>query len=169
MRSADKFLGMNRIHFAFVTFIFAGCTVAESPVTVESPRPLSASEAAMAPARRKQDAVGLNRRTPTTKERRSDGLFQILLIRLHSSDPAERTCAATDMGSLLLSRDKLIPPLVQALKYDESKWVRRAAAKSLGKIGSRAVIQPLTEALRDRDRWVAHSAANALKALRASA
>ena len=98
---------------------------------------------------------------------RSDEVFQRLLTQLRSGDAAKRTCAATDLGYLRRSTRELIPPLVEALRNDRSKWVRRAAAKSLGRIGSREVISPLRQALGDRDRWVAHSAAKALARLRA--
>lgn len=88
-----------------------------------------------------------------------------LVRQLQSGNAAERTCAATDLGSLRLNRSELFTYLAFALRNDESKWVRRAAAKSLGKLGLAKAIAPLTEALKDSDHWVAHSAANALRLL----
>ena len=169
---------MNRTQHLSISLFLTGCSLLGSisgcviaPENQPEAIVVSTVQSAPAPvpARPKRIPLGSNRRVPTVRERRSDGLFQILVIRLHSSDPAERTCAATDMGTLLRPPSELIPPLVQALKHDQSKWVRRAAAKSLGKIGSRAAIQPLTEALNDKDQWVVHSAANALRSLRVSA
>lgn len=96
---------------------------------------------------------------------RSERNFQRLLTQLRNGTPAERTWAATDLGRLRRPHTELIPPLARALRSDDSKWVRRAAARSLGRLGSRSAVPPLREALRDRDRWVAHSAANALSQL----
>jgi len=94
------------------------------------------------------------------------GLAEQLIAQLQRGSAAERTCAATDLGSLRSNKNELLSYLAFALRNDESKWVRRAAAKSLGKLRLTAAIAPLTEALKDSDRWVAHSAANALAALR---
>lgn len=103
-----------------------------------------------------------NRTTISARASRSDDLYVRLINQLKSGNAAERTCAATDLAQMRGRRDESIRHLSYALRNDQSKWVRRAAAKSLGKIGTSAVIAPLTAALRDRDKWVAHSAANAL-------
>jgi hypothetical protein len=97
---------------------------------------------------------------------KSDVLYRQLVLQLKNPDAAKRTCAATELASLNRNKGDLIPHLVHALRYDQSKWVRRAAAKSLGKIGSKDVIQPLMQAQNDRDKWVAHTATNALQQAR---
>ncbi|MFN8390029.1 MAG: HEAT repeat domain-containing protein [Bdellovibrionota bacterium] len=102
----------------------------------------------------------------TPARAKSDVLYRQLIEQLKSPDAAKRTCAATELASLNRKRSDLIPHLVRALRYDQSKWVRRAAAKSLGKIGSKDVIQPLMQAQNDRDKWVAHTATNALQQAR---
>jgi hypothetical protein len=111
------------------------------------------------------DATG-NNYVISGRRAKSDQLYRQLVRQLKNPDPAKRTCAATDLSRLNRSSGDLIPHLVRALRTDNSKWVRRAAVKSLGRIGTRAVIAPLTAALNDRDRWVAHSAANALQGVR---
>ncbi|MCC6220554.1 MAG: HEAT repeat domain-containing protein [Deltaproteobacteria bacterium] len=81
---------------------------------------------------------------------------------LHDKDAAVRTRAASSLGSLGAKAKKAVPLLIASLD-DESKHVRRASAKSLGKIHSPEAVSPLIRTLRDRDWFVAHSAANALK------
>ncbi len=103
----------------------------------------------------------------TPRRAKSDSLYRQLLQQLKHSDPAKRTCAATDLAALSRNKNDIIPYLADVLKHDANKWVRRAAAKSLGKIGTNTVIAPLTAALGDSDKWVAHSAANALEKVRA--
>jgi hypothetical protein len=98
--------------------------------------------------------------TRTSKQRR----LEQLLVQLSSSDAAARTGAATDLGALGSFASPAIDPLAHAARYDESKWVRRASVKSLAKISSeQQVVQTLTAASHDRDRWVAHSAQRALR------
>ncbi len=103
-----------------------------------------------------------NNRTMTRAEIRSERTYRKLITQLQNGTAAERTCAATDLGRLQRPHSDLIPPLARALRTDDNKWVRRAAARSLGRLKNPAATQPLREALRDRDHWVAHSAANAL-------
>ncbi len=86
------------------------------------------------------------------------------LIRQLKADTAvARTHAASDIGFMGPYAVHAVGPLAFALRHDDSKWVRRAAAKSLGKIGSEEVVAPLRRALNDRNKWVAHSAGNALR------
>ena len=88
-----------------------------------------------------------------------------LVHQLSSSSDVQRTHAATDIGLMGAYAEPAIPNLSEALLTDESKWVRRTAAKSLAKIGSPRGIPPLKQALNDRDKYVAHSAERALKKL----
>lgn len=92
-----------------------------------------------------------------------------LLAALSSADAATRTCAVTDLGFLPHFRHEIVPPVSHAVVNDESKWVRRAAVKTLAKVASADAIPLLRRALTDRDRWVQHSAAKALERLRATA
>ena len=87
---------------------------------------------------------------------------QRLVKQLQAETDVARTHAASDLGTLGLTARKAVVPLAYVLRHDESKWVRRAAAKSLGKIGTPEVVEPLRRATQDRDKWVAHSARNAL-------
>jgi len=91
---------------------------------------------------------------------------QALVHQLQHGNDALRTSAATDLGNLNQMHSQVIPHLASALTNDKSKWVRRAAAKSLGHLGSQQGVAPLKKALSDRDKWVAHSAANALNRLK---
>ena len=86
-----------------------------------------------------------------------------LINKLSADTAVSRTHAASDIGVLGSSARSAINPLARVLATDENKWVRRAAAKSLGKIGTQNVIEPLTKACSDKDKWVAHSAKNALR------
>jgi hypothetical protein len=99
----------------------------------------------------------------TIAEKRALKIDKLVRDLKHPKDVV-RTHAASDLGSL--KARGAIGPLAYALKNDRSKWVRRAAAKSLGKIGARAAKPALQRALHDRNKWVAHSAANAIKKLR---
>lgn len=89
--------------------------------------------------------------------------LQKLIRQLKAVTAVARTHAASDIGFMGSYAVSAVAPLSFALKYDDNKWVRRAAAKSLGKIGGAEVVAPLRGALRDRNKWVAHSAGNALR------
>lgn len=91
--------------------------------------------------------------------------LKLLVEQLHSGDPVVRTHAATDLGMMGRSATSAIDDLARAVRHDQSKWVRRAAVKSLGKIGTNAAQAPLRDALRDSNKWVAHSAERALRRL----
>ncbi|MCC6954691.1 MAG: HEAT repeat domain-containing protein [Deltaproteobacteria bacterium] len=86
-----------------------------------------------------------------------------LTKNLDYKDPVVRTHAAFWLGEMREAARPAIPALTSTLLKDDSRWVRRASAKALGKIGTSDAVRPLTLALKDRDKWVAHSAANALK------
>lgn len=86
-----------------------------------------------------------------------------LLIRsLKNGDPAARTNAATSLGYLAPPSNAAVQALIAALS-DESKNVRRAAVKALGRLRIQRAVPYLARALRDRDKYVAHSAAGALR------
>lgn len=55
------------------------------------------------------------------------------------------------------------PPLIQALR-DRDKWVRLAAARALGEIGTEAkeAVPALIKAVGDEEEWVRFAAARAL-------
>lgn len=153
----------------FACVVYGGCAVSDPNVNpkISFLRP----EATTLPAPLSQariESVGFtNNYTISPSAALSDALYSRLVAELQSDNAARRTCAATDMAQLKKRQNEVILHLSHALRFDASKWVRRAAAKSLGKIGTRDVIGPLTAALSDRDKWVAHSAANALQRLRA--
>jgi hypothetical protein len=93
----------------------------------------------------------------------------VLVLQLKHENDAARTNAATDLGQMGPQAHQAVPPLINALKHDKSKWVRRAAAKSLPKISRRSnVVDALEQATRDRNKWVAHSASRALSKMGAS-
>ncbi len=84
--------------------------------------------------------------------------------QLSDPDAARRTNAATSLGEFGPAARMAIPALIYAVKYDSSKWVRRASVKALPKISSdQETIAALRYALNDKNSWVSHSAANALK------
>lgn len=106
------------------------------------------------------------KRTPCSKtqqKKASNRRVKLLIHQLNHKDPAARTNAATDLGQLGPKAESAIGPLVHALHYDKSKWVRRAAAKSLPKISRNpTVYTALQRATKDSNKWVAHSASRAL-------
>lgn len=86
-----------------------------------------------------------------------------LLLQLREGNAALRTNAVTDLGLLAPLRGDAVSAVIYALKNDESKWVRRAAARTLGRLQLRNSASALRVALNDGDKWVSHSAAEALK------
>lgn len=110
------------------------------------------------------------KRTTPNKRRRvkmSKAMRVAMLVKqLRSGSEVSRTHAATDLGRMGKSAKGAIDDLSNSLRYDESKWVRRAAVKSLAKISGNSVVAPLTFALNDNNPWVVHSAKNALRKVR---
>lgn len=86
-----------------------------------------------------------------------------LLRRLRDESAAVRTNAATELAGIRPTSKEIEPALVEALRNDPSKWVRRAAARTLGRLRLRTAESALRTAVSDRDHWVAHSATEALK------
>jgi hypothetical protein len=113
-----------------------------------------------------QAFVAAHRTAPTRTVSTQQSKLNKLVAQLGADTDVARTHAASDLGSMGPAAKSAVPKLAYALANDESKWVRRAAAKSLGKIGSPDAIEPLTKALRDENKWVAHSAQNALNKVR---
>lgn len=113
------------------------------------------------------DAPVSHSQPPAQDQRRSrtEASVQRLISQLADKEPAVRTGAATDLGSFGAAAESAVEPLAKAVRQDPSEWVRRAAVKSLAKIGTPGVVEPLRLALNDRNKWVAHSATNALRKL----
>ncbi len=95
---------------------------------------------------------------------RSSLLLKRYLVQLRDKQAAVRATAATSIGLLGPKATVAVQPLILALN-DQDKFVRRAAVKSLAKIGSREAVEPIRRKLQDRDKYVAHSAARALQTL----
>ena len=75
-------------------------------------------------------------------------------------DSQVRLAAAWALSQIGPKAKTAVPALTQLLK-GKDVWVRVAAAKALGKIGS-AAIPPLMELLRGNDEWVGMTAASVL-------
>ena len=142
-------------------FAIQGCAVQAAPSDLPKRHVAVQKNVAQRPASGMENNTVL-----TPREAASAAHYARLLEQLRSTNAAQRTCAATDLGRIDGRRNETVAHLSFILKNDSSKWVRRAAAKSLGRIGTREVVAPLTAALSDRDKWVAHSAANALQQVR---
>lgn len=95
---------------------------------------------------------------------RTSLLLNRYLVQLRDKQAAVRATAATSIGLLGPKATIAVQPLIVALN-DQDKFVRRAAVKSLAKIGSREAVEPIRRRLQDRDKYVAHSAARALQTL----
>lgn len=87
------------------------------------------------------------------------------LKNLTSYNDAVRTTAATELGYLGVPRADVLEALRTATWKDRSKWVRRAAVKSVSKLAGKNAIPTLKNALKDRDPWVVHSAKQSLARL----
>ncbi len=112
--------------------------------------------------------VRLSLRNKTLAKASGKTRVDSLISQLGHSNDVVRTHAATDLGMLGSKAQRAVVPLSNALERDSSKWVRRAAVKALAKIGTPDVLGPLTLALHDSNKYVAHSAKQALRRLRRS-
>ena len=88
--------------------------------------------------------------------------YEKLLKQLKSPSDVNRAHAAYWLGELRGDALRATPHLVTALS-DKSNWVRRAAAKALGKIGDPNSLTALKAARNDRDKFVSDSAKLAVK------
>ena len=88
-----------------------------------------------------------------------DVVINILEDQTH--DELVRSSAASHLGS---SKDeRVIEPLIKALRFDQAAKIRASAASALGNTGNSLAVQPLNEALKDSDRNVRKVAKEALK------
>ena len=126
--------------------------------------PMPASAAVESP-RVKAPAPKVVPRKPS-REELSARRLSILVQQLRDRSDVVRTHAASDLGRLGRYAAPAVKSLAYVLENDSSKWARRAAARSLGKIGEPSAVQPLVRALRDDNKWVAHSAERALNKIR---
>jgi hypothetical protein len=102
-------------------------------------------------------AAAPSRREKSTEQRRAE-----LQATLGRGAPVERAHAAFWLGEMGPGAESAVPALIQNLRH-ENVWVRRAAAKALGKIGSPRAVTPLIAALKDQNRFVVNSVVIALK------
>ncbi|MCB0346881.1 MAG: HEAT repeat domain-containing protein [Bdellovibrionales bacterium] len=110
--------------------------------------------AAKAPARSSRQ---LSR---TERQRR---LISKYVYNLDNEDTVVRIHAASHLGDMGPAARSAVSPLIRSLS-DSHYWVRRTAAKSLGKIGDPRAVEPLVDRMRrDSDRYVNLTAANALR------
>ena len=96
---------------------------------------------------------------------RRDYYVERLMRVLNHPEPVKRVNAATTLG-MLGSRARIAVPVLTEKLRDRHKWVRRAAAQALGKIGDKRALEPLRLARSDKDKWVAYSANRAWNKLR---
>lgn len=138
---------------------------AKKPGTFDTGIPLE-QQALGSIDREAQAFVALHSTRPATRPLRAEQRLARLLTQLRQGSEVARTHAATDIGMMGLGAKTAVDELSYAVRYDNSKWVRRSAVKSLAKISGPEVVAPLEHALQDRDRYVAHSAKNALRKVR---
>lgn len=91
----------------------------------------------------------------------AESAVPVLLQALRANDMYLRMAVT---GALINIGHPSVPGLVKAL-FDNNRAVRRAAAKALGKIGSKRAIPPLQVALKDSDAGVRRFSAEALERL----
>lgn len=80
------------------------------------------------------------------------------LQKLDDPNPAARTRAVTEVAEHNFNSDVIIKKVEAMAQGDESKWVRRAAVKSLSKISGIRSKNTIASACNDKDEWVRHSA-----------
>jgi len=90
-------------------------------------------------------------------------VIEHLSTALNDESEQVRRAATEALGSL--GDVSVIPQLAHVLQKDADKWVRWAAAESLGKFAETEIIQPLITALADKDEQVGQAAAKALAQL----
>ena len=99
--------------------------------------------------------------SPSREELRQRRMLS-LIEDLRTGEPVVRVHAAFWLGEMGHRARKAVPVLVENLRHNHH-WVRRASAKSLGKIRAKNAVPALRMSLKDRNKWVAHSAANSLE------
>ncbi|SEA77649.1 HEAT repeat domain-containing protein [Paraburkholderia sartisoli] len=88
----------------------------------------------------------------------------VLLPRLSDGDPVVRRIALLELADL--EDENLLPPIVDALRHDNSADVRREAARVLAAWEREEVVDALCGALLDRDEAVRLAAAQSLSELK---
>ena len=167
---------LQRLHWLLslsLPFLF-GCAAAVPWITPDAQgrgeRPVGRSAFAVDhPVFTVDSGTIAGRVTPVSKKKtKLERRLEKLTKNLKYKDDVVRTHAAFWLGEMRGDGVAAVPDLVDSMLHDESRWVRRASAKALGKIGSGEAIRPLSLAVKDRDKWVAHSAANALRQFRSA-
>ena len=74
--------------------------------------------------------------------------LQQALVRLQSSEAAQRRAAARALGSL--EDDRAVAPLMQVLAGDADGRARMAAAEALGELGDSRAVAPLLAQMHDK-------------------
>lgn len=164
------------LSIALFSLSFSGCVLLLPFVDTNREPPLdspfgevrargSYGNSIMPPSNYQTDYALKERKPARISSRRPDRVTS-LLAQLEDPNAAKRTSAATDLARLQPAEtDRAVPLLVSRLQNDESKWVRRACARTLGVLGGESAEQALQKARRDRDPYVAHTAKNSLRAL----
>jgi hypothetical protein len=88
------------------------------------------------------------------------------LIQLEDQNSAVRTRAVTEIAEFGYSSEEVIAKIEKMASQDESKWVRRAAVKSLTKISGSRSKSIIASACNDKDEWVRYSAKKAMLQLK---
>jgi HEAT repeat protein len=140
-----------------------GCSTAKDPIVhFFGPQPVGA----LSEVKRELVSPGKPQRSyPRVNKRES--LINRLIKQLGNGEEVVRTHAASDLGMMGSAARRAVPELSMTLQHDSSKWVRRAAARALGRIGAREGIPALERAIRsDSNKYVSHSAERSLRRIR---
>jgi len=86
------------------------------------------------------------------KEKEWEAVFQKLLSELKSKDWLIRGMAATKLGGF--EDPRTVDPLVEILSGDESPFVRKSAAESLGNLGGKTAGDALRKAKEREDNLI---------------
>jgi len=152
----------------FLSVSTQGCVLLLPFIDMDKSAELSSGGVSTCPYKRNAEtgiAVGdVSAQSLSFTPRTLDNTSQ-LIESLSNGTEVARTHAATDLGMSRENGTRVIEALARATQVDRSKWVRRAAVKSLEKVGGRNAIPHLRQAAKDRNKWVAHSAKKALQRL----
>lgn len=149
----------------YICTALSGCVVLVPFVEKDAPRKPkfethSGCVTAQAAPKTAKKAVQVRKLTNAEKQQR---LISKYVYNLGAQDTVVRIHAASYLGEMGPAARSAVNPLIRSLS-DSHYWVRRTAAKSLGKIGDPRAVNALVERMRrDSDRYVNLSAANALR------
>jgi HEAT repeat protein len=148
---------MRTIVVLFLTLTLSGCFII--PLVEPDSQARLNGECQVCEAR-----ASLRHNSQVSAAKQKSSKLDKLIRQLNSDKPVDRAHAAYWLGEMSQGAVPAVPTLITALQ-DSNNWVRRASAKALGKIGDRRALEPLKALKKDKDKFVAETASNAVRNL----